>query len=872
MLRKGLFFLFLLSGPAWASHIVGGEFELLHINGEQYRLNMILYFDVINGNPGARDPNVTVRIFRKSDNAPILDVILPFLGVSRVDYFQPACSNGEIITDKIIYSNTIILAANRFDDPGGYYIAWERCCRNYNITNIYSENPQGSNPNYAGQTFYLEFPAVVKDGKPFINSSPQLFPPLNDYACPNRPYWVDFAGVDVDGDSIAYSLVTPRNTTTSQALPPGGPNPGPYPPIRWRPGFSLDSITGGSPDLKISSDGFITVTPNQQGLYVFAVKAEEYRKGEKIGEVIRDFQMLVLDKCPVARPPVIKGKMLNGTTYDFVDNMTVVFPHTTPDDERCINVEVSDPDASSPDDAYSETINLQVVALDQIGDVDVNQILPQVHNATLDSGATATFNICFPRCPFVDRPYRLGVIAFDDACALPLSDTLRVTVDIEPPPNTPAYFTTNDATVSVKEGDDYILPIEGWDDEDDSLRFEVLTNGFELADFGMSIDTTILENGHLAAVFKWQTGCDIIDFTSRTFFLVDLVLDDQDLCDFGDPDTLKMNLQVILPPNTDPIISSDIGNTSRLSRLNDAINFNVSGFDSDKDDLELSVSGDGFNLQDYGIVFDRVTGNTNVSAPFSWVPDCSSINLDDRSEFRFYFVLNDLDKCKFSNFDSLTVDINLLPPDNHPPVISLNNLNEEVTIVNREVEMTIGDFLDLEIQVNDADNDGIVLELLESDSLPDNFTFKPTSGTGSISSPLQWTPECRNLQDDFTSRSYQFTFVSRDDICYSGTSDTLKLHVDVKDIDAMVNDFLPPNVFTPNKDGVNEEFTIPNLPEDNCTGHFLSFTVFNRWGTEVFQTTDRNFKWDGNGVKSGVYYYSIKFSNAEYQGPLSVLY
>ena len=36
-----------------ASHIVGGEFELRHIEGYQYRLNLLQYFDDVNGNPEA---------------------------------------------------------------------------------------------------------------------------------------------------------------------------------------------------------------------------------------------------------------------------------------------------------------------------------------------------------------------------------------------------------------------------------------------------------------------------------------------------------------------------------------------------------------------------------------------------------------------------------------------------------------------------------------------------------------------------------------------------------------------------------------------------------------------------------------------------
>lgn len=63
-----------------ASHIVGGEFELLHISGNTYQLNMILYFDKINGSPGAKDqPGVNVSIFRKADNNLMGNVFLSLI-------------------------------------------------------------------------------------------------------------------------------------------------------------------------------------------------------------------------------------------------------------------------------------------------------------------------------------------------------------------------------------------------------------------------------------------------------------------------------------------------------------------------------------------------------------------------------------------------------------------------------------------------------------------------------------------------------------------------------------------------------------------------------------------------------------------------
>ena len=202
-----------------ASHIVGGEFELLHISGNVYRLNLVLYFDVHNGNPGAKDLSATARIFRMRDNRVMKDVILPLTSESEVLYSQIECAIGDLVTSKLIYTSTVTLSDNEFNDPLGYYVAWERCCRNYEIDNIFSEVPSPGTI-FAGQTFYLEIPPVVKNGKPFIDSSPRLFPPLSDYACKGKPYYVDFSGTDDDGDSLAYSLATPLNTKVGIALPP----------------------------------------------------------------------------------------------------------------------------------------------------------------------------------------------------------------------------------------------------------------------------------------------------------------------------------------------------------------------------------------------------------------------------------------------------------------------------------------------------------------------------------------------------------------------------------------------------------------------------------------------------------------------------
>ena len=66
-----------------------------------------------------------------------------------------------------------------------------------------------------------------------------------------------------------------------------------------------------------------------------------------------------------------------------------------------------------------------------------------------------------------------------------------------------------------------------------------------------------------------------------------------------------------------------------------------------------------------------------------------------------------------------------------------------------------------------------------------------------------------------------------------------------------------PNVFSPNEDGRNDGFEILNLPSS------FQLTIFNRWGNEVFESTEASRLWQGlndatgQPVPEGVYYYEF---------------
>ncbi|HZY82782.1 MAG TPA: gliding motility-associated C-terminal domain-containing protein [Cyclobacteriaceae bacterium] len=889
---------FLLSLPLSASHIVGGEIELLHLQGFSYRINLIYYFDVRNNpnrNIQQEEGDIDVYIYRKSDNRQMMVVNLLWLSKKRVQYSQPHCSQQEIINDKIIYTNTVTLSPELFGDPAGYYITWARCCRNYTISNIYSQDPTHAGAIGAGQTFYMEFPAVTKNGQAFVNSSPKNFPALKDYACPTKPYYVDFAGVDDDGDSLAYTLTTPLSTVSVNPVPDA--TPAPYPLVQWLRGYGLDKSVNGDPkdvmypDLGISINGFLRVTPRSQGLYVFAVKVEEYRNKVKIGESRRDFQMLVTD-CALSVPPVITGKELTGGAYT-PNKLSVKFSNTTKETERCVIVRVTDLDATRVVDSLREVITLQVAPLNFKSDV-LTSILPKKNQDTIRRDGAIEFRICFPKCPYVESgPYRIAVIAYDDACALPLTDTLQVEVEVEPPHNERVKFVPPDEIeATLQEGDKMSWTFEARDAEKDTLQFSVFAEGYSPSESGMRTKVTENKEGVLKGIFDWDAFCDIYDFTKRTDFTLKLLVDDLDVCRLNDPDTLTYNLRVILPTNADPIVDTDLTDDPLEielgpyeKRIYDQLSFKVTGTDLiDNRLVKLHMVGDGFLPSQYGMSFPAASAVGSVSSVFTWNLVCDKFNLDQRSEFNIGFVaIDSTSKCRVRQTDSLVVKVKVLKPLNTPPQLSIVDLANNGTFKDGNAEVSPGQQLQLQFNVIDPDilpKDNLSISMTElSENTPDGWSFSPSTGPSVLSSVFSWTPLCSIFEKDEYEHDYYFDFRYSDDRCLTAVADTIRVNVKVKDVMSGSFDIEPANVFTPNGDGFNDYYSMERyvegklvniLPPDNCRGAFQYVRIYNRWGKAVFTSSDRNFKWLGLEEAAGVYFYHLVYTNRDFKGTVSL--
>ncbi len=114
-------------------------------------------------------------------------------------------------------------------------------------------------------------------------------------------------------------------------------------------------------------------------------------------------------------------------------------------------------------------------------------------------------------------------------------------------------------------------------------------------------------------------------------------------------------------------------------------------------------------------------------------------------------------------------------------------------------------------------------------------------------------------------KTYTLQFIVTD----SGCSDTVSKTITPYISDSLVMVY---NVFTPNKDGLNECLALRGLTlEQGCSRIF----IYNRWGELIFDSDkdgicfDGNFK--GSPLSQGVYYYVLEHHAKKYTGSVTLL-
>ena len=833
-----------------AFHIVGGEISFETIRPGIYRITLIQYYDEAQTQNNTYDAFATVHMFSNKDGSTKAIIDLPRRRISNVPYSNIKCVIDELRTSRVEYSAEFSLEPQDFADPEGYYISWERCCRNVSVDNLV-------NPTGAGMNYVAEIPPLYKDGAPFINSTPALFRPLGDYACVNQYYYVYFTGEDTDGDSLSYKMATPLNS--SATFPPAPtPQPKPHIPVRFLSGYSKDVSIKGSPPLGINSAGLLTVQPAETGLFVFSVLVEEWRDGIKLGEVQRDFQMLVVDGCEPPDPPEVAVRIPGDS--DFNPEVDVLSYAVA--DEKCFEFLVTNIEEGE-EIFFRAELSESAEELEDIFEIS---------STFVDAGEdTLLVTVCAPDCPPIrDRPFSIDLIAADDACPLPQMDTVRLTLEIESPPNEFPVISPADNSYFVNENDFFSLEIEGVDADGDTMDMFLVVDGVEDPEtVGFTLDVHTSSAGNIGGTLQWDTDCLQFDFEEEQQFNVRVFVDDRDSCMVMNPDHLFLSMNVVLPPNTPPEVATGV--TAYNVSPGETISFDVSVTDADGDSVRLRMATTDFDPDLLGVVFEDVAGIGDVSSSFSWDIDCATSYATGKDQFQFLFLGEDIDRCKVKNEDTLIVLVNVDFEPNKSP--QFNNYSDYRIKINEPFSLDI-------IATDENPGDSLTVRFLADAFRPasSSLTFSERKAKSQVTSALTWTPECDLLDLNESSTFIELAFEVVDDGCPTTSADTLRLQFELYDDLVSFAEFLPPNVFSPNGDGINDTFSLSNLgeasknlPGDNCQNTFEYVNIFDRNGKPLYQTDQRDFIWTGDNVPAGVYFYVVKYSQREYKGYLRLL-
>lgn len=291
----------LLSHVAVASHIVGGELSYRCVGTNTYEITLNLYRDCLppsmgGGNPAALadDDPAYLSIYRGTSFYRFDSVFAGSSIIVPVN-FSNECINNPPATciNRLQFKYVVNLPASNQT----YTVICQRCCRNGSINNI-------SNPGNTGASYTCTIPPtpiVCNSSAVFQNYPPQII-------CVNNPLVYDHSAFDADGDSLSYSFCN-----ALQGADPSDPKPiinASFLPsvnsVNYISPLSGSLPMAGNPVLQIDSKtGLITGTPNLMGRFVVNVCCTEWRNGNPINVVNREFQFVVTNcsKAVVANTP-----------------------------------------------------------------------------------------------------------------------------------------------------------------------------------------------------------------------------------------------------------------------------------------------------------------------------------------------------------------------------------------------------------------------------------------------------------------------------------------------------------------------------------------------------------------------------------------
>ncbi len=383
-----LFFLislFVFQNHAKASHAVGIDLTYQCLGGNQYQFTVNFYRDC----EGISAPSSAFISISSASCGITTSTSLARIGVLEVSAICPSqlgstsCSGGNLPgIQQYTYRGTFTLPANCND----WVIGYTECCRNAAITNL--QNP-------GSQNLYVE--ALLSNAGGLCNNSPFFTSLPTPYLCAGQPFFYNHGAIDIDGDSLVYTLVQPRTARPSNIPYNGGFTP--TSPMTTTSGFNFNNATGQ-----------MSFTPSNPQQAVVTVMVSEYRNGVLIGSVVRDLQLVVIN-CSNQLPTASGINGTNGVGGAYNLSVCAGFP-------LCFDISSID--------------------------LNAGQLVTMAWNGGIQGATFTSTGTPFPRATFcwTPTPADIGTHNFslevrDNACPIPGLNIYTYTINVTPNPNPP---------------------------------------------------------------------------------------------------------------------------------------------------------------------------------------------------------------------------------------------------------------------------------------------------------------------------------------------------------------------------------------------------------------------------------------------------
>mgnify|MGYP006267094313 CR=1 FL=1 len=729
--------LLLSSLSTLATHIVGAElyYTCLGTSGDTstYELELKLYRDCLNGQ-APYDGLIYLFIFddETGDIVRTIPISVPPVTPEIVpDWNNCLATAPSICVEEGIYETTIQLKNDR-----AYHLGWSRCCRNAAITNLV-------NPLNEGITFLARVPPA---SDAVCNSMPQFdeVPPI--FLCANEPFFFDHSATDPDGDSLVYALTNPYTGINNQGIGTGNPQfggqqpvvdpvsnlmgPPPYQTVSFLPGYSFDDPFGSGNFQIDAQTGYINVTPNQVGIFVFSVSVFEYRNGVLLSENRRDFQIHVLPCLPPGNPPTISHDLAGLNTVGdtiFVEG----------GESFCYDVAVNDVDPGTVLDAFTVSAAFGNGSL----------FFPPA-NFTFSGTNPINGQVCWtPACEYAGQTVPLVVGGEDVNLCDNFGKVLdTVWVKITVPPNQMPTITpdlsglqTNGDTIIVEAGENLCVDYDITDpNAPDVISAVPLSNIFN--DPNNPATFTSSGTNPVSAQVCWPATCD---FEGQLIELA-LAATDSSLCKTGDSAFNTLWVRVIAPPNADPTISTDLSgvqssNDTIIVAAEESFCFSFTGVDPDVGDVLTPLLNDPLFSAPNGPTVS-LSGNNPLQADICWTPGCQF----EGQTVRLVYGVEDPGSCSDIGQAFDTVYVRIEVPNNDPPQVSFDLSGN--TFSNDTIFVFADDGLCFDFTGTDPNQTDVLNEVLVSGIF--NQANGPTV-TATPGNPLQgqicWTPSCQSV-------------------------------------------------------------------------------------------------------------------------------